>query len=160
MVPRLASYYGQPYKSVCPFCGTTFARFPSGLQRLFQPFQSRDLSWTAFNWLLAASLSFGLLGAVLDWLKISNNIAHYAELALVSIGLVILAMAELFVQVIERLATKLSHESNYYWAVFVLVIVSVIDIKPELMDYLWPLSLALLARWMLVAVVRAVFRDK
>ncbi|MBD9356229.1 hypothetical protein [Methylomonas albis] len=33
MVPRVITYYGQPTKSICPFCGATFARFPSGIKR-------------------------------------------------------------------------------------------------------------------------------
>lgn len=45
IVPRIISYYGQPLRSICPFCGTTFMRFSSGFQRFMQRFQTRQLSF-------------------------------------------------------------------------------------------------------------------
>jgi hypothetical protein len=114
MVPRVISYYGQPLRSICPFCGMTFSRFPSGLQRLMQRFQTRRLSFTAFAWMVVLALGFGMLWWVSDWAILPVNLTLIAALGSVGFGL--LALAELFVQGVEHLAAKLSHESSYYWS--------------------------------------------
>jgi hypothetical protein len=49
MVPRVIGYYGQPLRSICPFCGTTFSRFPSGLQRLCSVFKRADCRLRPLN---------------------------------------------------------------------------------------------------------------
>jgi hypothetical protein len=152
MVPRVISYYGQPLRSICPFCGTTFSRFPSGLQRLMQRFQTRSLSFTAFKWMTFLALCFGLLWSVSDWVKLPVNVGLFTVFG--AIGFALLALAELFVQGVEHLAARLSHESNYYWAAFVLIIMVIAHQRDDLIQYLLLFSILLLVRWVIVGAVR------
>lgn len=62
MVPRVITYYGQAQKSICPFCGTTFKNFPSGLQQFWQRFHTRTLSFNVFYRLAIVAIGFGLIG--------------------------------------------------------------------------------------------------
>jgi len=99
MVPRVISYYGQPLRSICPFCGTTFSKFPSGLQRLIKPFQTRSLSFVAFKWMIMATLIFGLLWSICAWAKLPDNLSLIAVFGTIGFGL--MAVAEFFVQSIS-----------------------------------------------------------
>jgi hypothetical protein len=119
MVPRVVSYYGQPRKSICPFCGSTFSKFQSSFGRLFRLFQTRTLSFSAFFDLATAAIGFGLIGLLSSKGVFSNNSGHIALYGTVIFGL--LALAELAFQCVEQLAAKLAHESNYYWAILVLL---------------------------------------
>lgn len=158
MVPRVVTYYGQPLRSVCPFCGATFMKFSSGLQRLLRHFQTRSLSFSAFKWLTLAALCFGLLGAVSDWVKLPVNISLYAAFGTIGFGL--MALAELFVQCVERMAAKLCHESNYYWAGFTAIAIISANQNHDLVNYLLLFSLALLVRGLIVGSVRALSGSK
>jgi hypothetical protein len=155
MIPRVVTYYGQPYQSVCPFCGTSFNRFPCGLQKLLQPFQSRDLSWQASKWLAGLSLCFGFMCLTGNWLKLSNDVLIFASLG--GISFTMMTLAELIVQAVERMAAKLSHESNYYWAVLVLIAMVLINIRPEWTNYCPFFAGLFLLRWFLLGSVRCVF---
>ena len=158
MVPRVVSYYGQPLRSICPFCGTTFMRFPSGLQQLMKPFQTRSLSFVAFKWMIMTTLIFGLLWSICAWAKLPDNLSLIAVFGTIGFGL--MAVAELFVQCIEHLAAGLSHESNYYWSAFVLIIIVTANFRQDLINYLLLFSGLLLLRWVLVGSVRALFGSK
>ena len=89
MVPRVVSYYGQPLRSICPFCGTTFMKFPSGLQRFMQRFHTRTLSFAAFKWLAIVALCFGLV-----WFSESlGNLPHSLTLFAIFGTIIFSAMA-------------------------------------------------------------------
>ena len=120
MVPRVVSYYGQPLRSICPFCGTTFMKFPSGLQRFMQRFHTRTLSFSAFKWLAIVALCFGL---VLVWRVLGQTSPQLLDsLCQHSEPLVLLcnSFGRTAFQCVEQTAARLSHESNYYWAVLIL----------------------------------------
>jgi hypothetical protein len=158
MVPRVISYYGQPLRSICPFCGTTFSKFPSGLQRLMQRFQTRSLSFASFKGMTFLALCFGLLWWGSDWAKLPVNVSLFTVFG--SIGFGLLALAELFVQGVEHLAARLSHESNYYWAAFVLIIMVIAHQRDDLIQYLLLFCILLLVRWVIVGTVRALSGSK
>ena len=158
MVPRVISYYGQPLRSICPFCGTTFLKFPSGFQRFMQHYQSRSLSFAAFKWLTLAALCFDFLGYINDWVKLPENISVFAALGTLGFGL--MALAELFVQGVEHLAARLSHESNYYWAALVLILMITANQRNDLVNYLLLFFVVVLLRWLIVGSVRALTGHK
>jgi len=60
-------------------------------------------------------------------------------------------------QSIEHLAAGLSHESNYYWSAFVLIIIVTANFRQDLINYLLLFSGLLLIRWVMVGSVRALF---
>jgi hypothetical protein len=159
MVPRVVSYYGQPLRSICPFCGTTFSKFPSGLQRLIKPFQTRSLSFVAFKWMIMASLIFGLLWSICAWAKLPDNLSLIAVFGTIGFGL--LALAELFVQGVEHLAAKLSHESSYYWTGLILIAMIVANQRDFMINYwLMLFSIVLLIRWIVVGSMRVLIRSR
>lgn len=158
MVPRVISYYGQPLRSICPFCGTTFLKFPSGFQRFMQHYQSRSLSFAAFKWLTLAALCFYFLGYINDWVKLPENITLFSVLGTLGFGL--MALAELFVQGVEHLAARLSHESNYYWAALVLILMITANQRNDLVNYLLLFFVVVLLRWLIVGSVRALTGHK
>ena len=158
MVPRVISYYGQPLRSICPFCGTTFLKFPSGFQRFMQHYQSRSLSFAAFKWLTLAALCFYFLGYINDWVKLPENITLFSALGTLGFGL--MALAELFVQGVEHLAARLSHESNYYWAALVLILMITANQRNDLVNYLLLFFVVVLLRWLIVGSVRALSSHK
>jgi hypothetical protein len=159
MVPRVISYYGQPLRSICPFCGMTFSRFPSGLQRLMQRFQTRRLSFTAFAWMVVLALGFGMLWWVSDWAILPVNLTLIAALGSVGFGL--LALAELFVQGVEHLAAKLSHESSYYWIGLILIAMIIANQRDFMVNYwLMLFSIILLIRWIVVGSMRMLIRSR
>jgi len=158
MVPRVITYYGQPLRSVCPFCGATFMKFRSGLQRFLQHFQMRTLSFTAFRGFVLIALCFGVLWSVNCWMKLPENITHLAMYG--TIFFVLMALAELFVQCVERLAVRLCHESNYYWASFVFIAMVTAHERHDLTYYLILVSIVMLARWVLTGSVRVLSGNK
>jgi hypothetical protein len=159
MVPRVISYYGQPLRSICPFCGTTFSKFPSGLQRLMQRFQTRSLSFAPFKGMTFIALGFGLLWWVSDWAMLPVNLTLFAAFGAIGFGL--LALAELFVQGVEHLAVRLSHESNYYWIGLILIAMIVANQRDFMINYwLMLFSIVLLIRWVVVGSMRVLIRNK
>jgi len=119
MVPRVVSYYGQPLKSISPFCGATFMKFPSGLQKFWRRFHTRTLSFAVFYRLAIVALGFSLIGFFSSEEVLPHNLGRVAIFG--TIIFAPLACAELIFQCVEQLAAKLSHESNYYWAILVLL---------------------------------------
>lgn len=159
MVPRVISYYGQPLRSICPFCGTTFSKFPSGLQRLIQRFQTRRLSFAAFTWMAFIALGFGLLWWVSDWAELPVNLSLFTVFGAIGFGL--LALAELFVQGVEHLAARLSHESNYYWTGLILIAMIVANDRDFMINYwLMLFFIVLLIRWIVVGSMRVLIRSR
>ena len=114
MVPRVITYYGQAHKSICPFCGTTFMKFPSGLQQFIENFHIPNLSFAAFKRLMIAALCFGLLWLIGVLANFPDELSFLGTLGTIIFGA--FASAELLAQCIEQLAAKFSHESKYYWA--------------------------------------------
>jgi hypothetical protein len=159
MVPRVISYYGQPLRSICPFCGTTFSKFPSGLQRLIKPFQTRSLSFAPFKWMTFIALGFGLLWWVSGWAKLPVNLTLFAVFG--AIGFVLLALVELFVQGVEHLAARLSHESSYYWTGLILIAMIIANQRDFMINYwLMLFSIVLLIRWIVVGSMRVLIRNR
>ncbi|MDT4330806.1 hypothetical protein ACQE3D_18540 [Methylomonas sp. MS20] len=148
MVPRVITYYGQPTKSICPFCGATFARFPSGLQKFLQRFHTRTLTTKHFNFFSLAAGLFGLtfMGSSKDMLP--ETLSTFALFGFVTFTA--LALSELVFQCIEQLANRLSHESNYYWATLVFVAWVLGSINNELTVPIIMLSFALILRGLIV----------
>ena len=109
MVPRVVSYYGQPLRSICPFCGTPFMKFPSGLQRFMQRFHTRTLSFAAFKWLAIVALCFGLVWFPSPWGILPGNLSLFAAFGTISFAA--FAIAELLFQCVEQTAARLSHDS-------------------------------------------------
>ncbi|WP_236994115.1 hypothetical protein [Candidatus Methylomicrobium oryzae] len=99
------------------------------------------------------ALCFGMLWWVSDWAKLPVNLSLFMVFGAIGFGL--LALAELFVQGVEHLAARLSHESNYYWAAFVLIIMVIAHQRDDLIQYLLLFSILLLVRWVIVGTVRA-----
>ncbi|WP_445369126.1 hypothetical protein ACH5Y9_07415 [Methylomonas sp. BW4-1] len=153
MVPRVITYYGQPTKSICPFCGATFAKFSSGLQRFFERIHPRTLSFDAFKKLIIFASCFGLIWLISQWIELPKTLNLIGTIG--SLTLLIIAAAELTVQLIEHLAAKLSHESNYYWAGLVLILSVLLSQNPDLIDYTLLFSGVMLLRWIAVSALRA-----
>lgn len=106
MVPRVVTYYGQPLRSVCPFCGATFAKFPSGLQLFFQRFSQKVVSFAAFKRIALVAAGFGLI-----WLLATMEILPGEMEAFGIFGSIIFSafgLAELFYQTIEFIAKHLN----------------------------------------------------
>ncbi|WP_157205023.1 hypothetical protein [Methylomonas methanica] len=152
MVPRVVIYYGQPLKSVCPFCGATFTKFQSGFGRLLRRFQTPALSFSAFYCLSIAVIGFGLIGLLSAKGVLPNNSGHIALYGTVISGL--LALAELSFQCIEQLAAKLDHESNYYWAILVMLAMILIHQIPEWTGYVVIAFAVMLIRGLLSGVLQ------
>jgi predicted ferric reductase len=159
MVPRVISYYGQPLRSICPFCGMTFSKFPSRLQRLMQRFQTRSLSFTSFKWMTFLALCFGMLWWVSDWAKLPVNLSLFTVFGAIAFGL--LALAELFVQCVEHLAARLSHESSYYWTGLILIALIIANQRDFTINYwLMLFFIVLLIRWVAVGSMRVLIRSR
>jgi len=152
MVPRVVSYYGQPLKSVCPFCGSTFSKFESGLGRLLRRFQTRTLSFSAFFGLATAVIGFGLIGLLSSKGVLSTDTGHMGLHGAIIFGL--LALAELAFQTIEKLAAKLGHESNYYWAILVVLAMILIHQFPEWTGYVVLVFAVMLTRGLMSGLLQ------
>ena len=124
MVPRVITYYGQPTKSICPFCGETFARFPSGVRQFLQRFSQKSVSFAAFKRIALVAVGFGLI-----WLLATMEILPSEMEALGILGSIIFSafgLAELFYQTIEFVAKQLSHNSSYYWLTIALIAILIL----------------------------------
>ncbi|WP_225587186.1 hypothetical protein [Methylomonas fluvii] len=152
MVPRVVTYYGQPLRSICPFCGATFAKFPGGLKRFFERFHPRTLSLDAFKGLVMMTICFGLIWFISIWVKLPEEFNFIGTIG--TLILAILAAAELTVQFVEFMAAKLSHESNYYWAGLVSIALVLANENPNLIDYLLLFSGIMMLRWLVVGVLQ------
>ncbi len=153
MVPRVISYYGQPLRSICPFCGTTFMKFSSGLQQFVQRFHTLTLSFSAFKWLAIVALCFGLVWFSSHWGILPNNLSLFAAFG--TIIFAAFALAELLFQCVEQTAAKMSHESNYYWAALVLVIMVITIGHHDIFPYIVQFSIIMLARGLIAGLFQA-----
>lgn len=152
MVPRVITYYGQAQKSICPFCGATFMKFPSGLQRLLLRFHNRMLSFAVLKQLIMVTFGFVSLMFMTDWLKLPDRIGLLAFYGAVIFG--VTCLAELLFQCIERLAVRLSHESNYYWASLVAIAMVTGYFRNDLIGYIAIFFLIILLRGLVVGLLQ------
>ncbi|WP_157204061.1 hypothetical protein [Methylomonas methanica] len=152
MVPRVVTYYGQPLKSICPFCGSTFSKFESGFGRLLRRFQTRTLSFSAFYGFATAIIGFCFIGLLSSKGLLSSSLGHISLYGTVVFGL--LALAELAYQAIEQLAAKLGHESNYYWAILVVLAMVLIQQIHEWTSYVVLLFSIMLVRGLLFGLLQ------
>ena len=153
MVPRVISYYGQPLRSICPFCGTTFMNFPSGLEQFMQRFHTHTLSFSAFKWLAIVALCFRLLCFASPWETSPHALTLFATFG--TIIFVAAALAELLFQCVEHLAARLSHESNYYWAALVLIAMIIAIDRSDLAPYITFFSFVMFARGLITGLFQA-----
>lgn len=144
MVPRVVTYYGQPLRSICPFCGATFAKFPSGLQRFWQRFHTRNLSFTVFFRLLIIAIGFAVIGSLSSWEFLPRSLGRFAIFG--TIIFAPLALGELIFQCIEQLAVKFSHDSNYYWAAIVLLFITIANQVDDVTGYVVMFFIVMLIR--------------
>ncbi|WGS83862.1 hypothetical protein [Methylomonas sp. UP202] len=157
MVPRVITYYGQPTKSICPFCGATFAKYPSGLERLLARFQTRVLTFAIFKGFVLVAILFGL-----TFLGSSNGILpeSLSEFSLfMTVVFTAVALAEFIFQCVEKMATRFSHESNYYWALLVLVAWASASLNRDLTLPIIILSFAMILRGILVGLAQVIRKN-
>lgn len=116
MVPRVITYYGQPTKSICPFCGNTFASFPSGFTRFIHSRYSDIPSFSVLKKLATITICLVALWFVADWGNLSDNVSLFAGFG--TAFFLAMTLAELVFQGVERLAAKFFHQSNAHegWA--------------------------------------------
>ena len=153
MVPRVVTYYGQPLRSVCPFCGATFAKFPSGLQLFFQRFSQKVVSFAAFKRIALVAAGFGLI-----WLLATMEILPGEMEAFGIFGSIIFSafgLAELFYQTIEFIAKQLSHNSSYYWLATALIAILILYVRDDLTRYVVIASILMIVRWILAGLAVA-----
>ncbi|WP_036275547.1 hypothetical protein [Methylomonas sp. 11b] len=153
MVPRVVVYYGRPTKSVCPFCGATFARFPSGLQQFLQRFSQKIVSFAAFKRIALVAAGFGLI-----WLLATMEILPSEMEALGIFGSIIFSafgLTELFYQTIEFIAEQLSHNSSYYWSAIALIAILIQYVRDDLTRYVVMASFLMIVRWILAGFAAA-----
>lgn len=153
MVPRVVSYYGQLLKSICPFCGTTFMMFPSGLQRFIQNFHTSTLSFGAFTRIAGTAAFFGFLWFISAWGILSGTLTPFATFGTIIFAAI--ALAELVFQCVEQLAVRLSHDSLFYWAALVFIAVYTANIHPELTFYIVLFSFVMMVRWVIAGFAAA-----
>ncbi|WP_133120664.1 hypothetical protein [Methylomonas sp. Kb3] len=153
MVPRVVVYYGRPVKSVCPFCGATFARFPSGLQQFLQQFSQKIVSFAAFKRIALVATGFGLI-----WLLATIEILPSEMEALGIFGSIIFSafgLTELCYQTIEFIAEQLSHKSSYYWSAIALIAILIQYVRDDLTRYVVMASFLMIVRWILAGFAAA-----
>jgi hypothetical protein len=153
MVPRVVTYYGQPLRSICPFCGATFAKFPSGLQQFFQRFSQKIVSFDAFKRIALVAAGFGLI-----WIFATMEILPSELEALGIFGSIIFSafgLAELFYQTIEFIAKQLSHNSGYYWSAIALIAILIQYVRDDLTRYVVMASFLMIVRWILAGLAVA-----
>ncbi|MCQ8183005.1 hypothetical protein NP603_17930 [Methylomonas sp. SURF-1] len=155
MVPRVVTYYGQPLRSICPFCGATFAKFPGGFQQFFQRFSKKIVSFDAFKRIALVAAGFGLI-----WLLAKMEIIPREMEALGIFGSIIFSafgLAELFYQTIEFIAKQFSHNSRYYWSATALIAILILYVRDDLTRYVVMASFLMIVRWILAgfAVARS-----
>jgi hypothetical protein len=153
MVPRVITYYGQPTKSICPFCGSTFARFPSGFKRFLTGGENQKLSLTVLKITTLITLGCIALLSLGDWLKLPDPIGLYVFYAAVIFG--VTCLAELLYQSIEFTAVKLSHESNFYWASLIALVAIAAIQNSSLLGYAGGFFMALLLRATISRLIQA-----
>jgi len=140
-------------KSICPFCGATFAQFPSGFKKFLTGSEHQKLSLTVLR--ITALITLGCIAILFlsDWLKLPDPIGLYVFYAAVIFG--VTCLAELLYQSIEFTAAKLSHESNYYWASLIASVAIVAIQNSSLLAYAGGFFMALLLRATISRLIQA-----
>ncbi|WP_064041734.1 hypothetical protein [Methylomonas koyamae] len=151
MVPRVVIYYGQPLKSICPFCGATFTKFQSGFGRFINRFHSSKPSLAILGQLLVMAVSCLLLFVMSDLNIVSDQIGLVAFYGAVIFGVTFLA--ELLFQGIEQLASRLSHEINYYWLTLITIGMLLAITHSELAGYIGAFFMIILLRGLIVGLI-------
>lgn len=152
MVPRVVTYYGQPLRSICPFCGATFAKFPSGLQRLLQRFHTRTLSFTAFFRLAILVIGFAFIGYLSSWEILPRSLGRFAIFGTTIFAP--LALAELIFQCVELLAARFSHESNHYWVAIVFLAIVIANQVQDVTGYIVMFFIVMLIRGLIAGLAQ------
>ena len=98
------------------------------------------------------TLGFVLLWFVSDWGKLSGQISLISIFGIVIFGTTL--FAELVFQTIEHLAAKLSHESNYYWALLVASAMYAVYIRDDFAGYMGLFFLVFLLRGLVVGLIQ------
>ena len=138
---------------ICPFCGATFARFPSGVQRFLQRFSQKTLSFDAFIRIVLAASGFGLI-----WFFAGLGVLPTELEALGIFGCIIFiafGLAELFYQTIEMIAGKLSHDSSSYWWALALLAILISYLQEGVTGYIVFFSLLMTIRWLIAGFAAA-----
>lgn len=151
MVPRVVTYYGQPLKSVCPFCGATFSKFQSGFGRFINRFNTAKPSLAILRQLLIMAVFCLLLIVMSDLNIVSDQVGLAAFYGALIFGVTFLA--ELLFQGIEQLASKLSHESNYYWLTVITIGMLLAISHSELAGYIGAFFMIILLRGVVVGLI-------
>lgn len=151
MVPRVITYYGQPTKSICPFCGNTFASFPSGFKRFIHSRYSDIPSFSVLKKLATITICLVALWFVADWGNLSDNVSLFAGFG--TAFFLAMTLAELVFQGVERLAAKFFHQSNYYWATLVLVSMFIAHEYPSVAGYVALFFFMIIARGFVAAFI-------
>ena len=128
-------------------------KFPSGLQRFMQRFHTRTLSFAAFKWLAIVALCFGLVWFPSPWGILPGNLSLFAAFGTISFAA--FAIAELLFQCVEQTAARLSHESNYYWAVLILIAMVIAIERNDLAPYIILFSFVMFARGLIAGLFQA-----
>jgi hypothetical protein len=151
MVPRVVTYYGQPLKSICPFCGATFNKFKSGFERFINRFHTPTPSLAILRQLLIMAVFCLLLIIMSDLNIVSDQVGLVAIYGAVVFGVTFLA--ELLFQGIEQLASRLSHESNYYWLTLITIGMLLAITHSELAGYIGAFFMIILLRGLVVGLI-------
>ena len=152
MVPRVITYYGQPTKSICPFCGATFARFQGGFQKLLSRFQSPRLTTAILNKLFIITLGFSFLWLISDQISVSGQLSLIAFFGVALFGAALLA--EILFQGIEYLAVKFSHDSKHYWLLIVMLSITTMYLRDDMIGYIGVFFLILVLRGLIVGALQ------
>jgi hypothetical protein len=152
MVPRVVTYYGRPLKSICPFCGATFARFPGGFQKLLSRFQSPRLTTAILNKLFIITLGFSFLWLISDQISVSGQLSLIAFFGVALFGAALLA--EILFQGIEYLAVKFSHDSKHYWLLIVMLSITTMYLRDDMIGYIGVFFLILVLRGLIVGALQ------
>jgi hypothetical protein len=93
-----------------------------------------------------------MLWFIADWGKLSDGISLLAGLGVACF--LALVIAELGFQAIERIAAKFYHQSNYYWAILVLLAMLFAHEVPSLAGYVGLFFLMIIARGLVARLIQ------
>jgi hypothetical protein len=94
-----------------------------------------------------------VLWFVADWGNLSDNISLFAAFG--TVFFLALILAELVFQGVERMAAKFLHQSNYYWAILVLVSMFIAHEFPALAGYVALFFFMIIARGFVAVFILA-----
>jgi len=94
-----------------------------------------------------------VLWFVADWGNLPDNISLFAAFG--TVFFLALILAELVFQGVERMAAKFLHQSNYYWAILVLVSMFIAHEFPALAGYVALFFFMIIARGFVAVFILA-----